>query len=346
MSEDTTGFDLATGTVDEAQEMVGATSERFSSAEPINRSRIQFFASLIEDSNPSFWDEGFAKRQWGGFYAPLGMLRVWRLKPLWHPGQDDHLGSVTYPTDVPLPARFDNVINIRTTETSHRPALAGTRLHWQAELLDVTEQKSTGLGDGHFITTRTVFTNDDGLEVGEYENVMLRHESSGDADADHEPVTENRAPIEGSDGELTEADYDSITLDQVEEGVDLPSYDYPLSYRRIIHNVAATRDFFPGHYDPMYARSQGNRSIFLNTMTFQGLIDRLALDWAGPAWRVTERTISMEGSAIAGDNLTVRGSVTDVDRDGRTIEIEGGVFSENHERVICPTTVTITRGSE
>jgi acyl dehydratase len=348
MGEDKTGFDLEVGTVDEAKEMIGSTSERCSSAEPINRSRIQFYAGLLRDKNPSFWDEGFAKSQWGDVYAPLGMLRVWRLEPSWQPTHDTHLGSVSIPTDVPLPSEFDNVINIQTKEKYHRPARVGTRLHWQAEVLDVSEEKSTGLGPGHFITSQTIFWNDDGLKVGEYENVMLRHATVGREDEGYTESTPENIEREAThqtveeNAQLTNEDYESISVGSVGEGDSIPSYDYPITYRRVIESVAATRDFFPGHFDPEYARSQGNSSIYINTMVFQGLLDRLALDWAGPEWRVVERTMEMKGSAVVGDNLTMQGSVSNVNREESTIEIEGGVYSDNHDQIICPGSITIS----
>lgn len=347
MEEDVTGFDLAVGTVEEAKASVGETSDRYRSADRVNRAMIRFYAALLEDKNPSYWDEDFARRQWGGIRSPLGMLRTWRIEPLWHPERDAGLGSGPMAARVPLPEELNTIINVRTEVTGHRPILEGDRLNWRSEVVDVSDEKSTRLGRGHFVTTRTAFRNGEGLPVGEYENVMLRYAPDEEPDEyAGDPVTENRYDVERRDAPLAEADYESLSIEDVDEGEAVPSFDYPLSYRRVVHNAAATRDFYPGHHDPEFARAQGTPSIYLNTMTFQGLVDRLALDWAGPEWRVAERTIHMQGSAVVGDRLTVEGSVVGVDPDGPTVEIEGGVYSNDLDRMVCPAAVTITTAEQ
>ncbi len=72
-----------------------------------------------------------------------------------------------------------------------------------------------------------------------------------------------------------------------------------ITYQRVVENAGATWDYFPGHFDPVYAQSQGNPTIYVNTMHLAGLADRVATDWAGPGSRVVRRSLRLAGSVYA-----------------------------------------------
>jgi hypothetical protein len=64
--------------------------------------------------------------------------------------------------------------------------------------------------------------------------------------------------------------YKSKSWEEVEEGELLPEINMFISYRKVIQNVVATRDFFPGHHNPEYARAQGvEKHISSNTLLFR-----------------------------------------------------------------------------
>jgi len=105
-------------------------------------------------------------------------------------------------------------------------------------------------------------------------------------------------------------DYSQRYWDDVVEGDELPEVRDEITYRRVIMNPATTWDYFPGHHDPEYARSQGQPTIYINTMHFLGFIDRLATDWGGPASFIARRKMSMRNSIYAGDTMVGRGRVT------------------------------------
>lgn len=343
--EELTGTSPPVGTYEEAREWIGRTGDTHYAPQPVNRSMIQFFASMVEDGNPSYWDESFADEQWGGLVSPAAMMLTWRFQHLWAPDQSDDDGedAVSVAT-VPLPEGKDNIVNTETETVVHEPITEGTWLNWQTEIVDVSSEKDTVLGPGHFVTSKTYLRDERGNRLAEDVNSMLRFDESeaGDlfeADTD-EPFAEGRRLVEVDDDQGPEDRYTSRSVEKAAaaEGENVHSFEFPVTYRKIIQDVAATRDFYPVHHDPEFARSRGNETIFLNTMAFQGLVDRLALDWAGPEWRVVERTITMMGSAVAGDALTVEGEVENVTDDG---EIELGVSINKDGRDICPATVTI-----
>src|ERR1700758_2875746 len=98
--------------------------------------------------------------------------------------------------------------------------------------------------------------------------------------------------------------------DEICVPADLPEVVDEIDYQRVVMNAGATWDYFPGHYDPAYARSHGHPTIFVNTMHLAGFIDRVATEWAGPYSRVVRRKMRMLGSIYAGDSMVGRGRAT------------------------------------
>ncbi|SPM41655.1 Acyl dehydratase, partial [Mycobacterium numidiamassiliense] len=128
--------------------------------------------------------------------------------------------------------------------------------------------------------------------------------------------------------------------------VELPEVVDPISYQRVVENAGATWDYFPGHFDPNYAQSQGNPTIYVNTMHLAGFADRVATDWAGPSSRVVRRSLRLAGSVYAGDTMIGRGRVVAKRRDDSVnpprclvdISIE---VTNQHGVLCCPVELTL-----
>jgi acyl dehydratase len=120
----------------------------------------------------------------------------------------------------------------------------------------------------------------------------------------------------------------------------------PIDYQRVVMNPGATWDYFPGHYDPDYARRHGQPTIFVNTMHIAGFVDRIATEWAGPYSRVVRRKVTLIGSIYAGDTMVGRGRIVDkrIDTTGthprHLVDLEIGVFNQRDE-LCCPAEVTL-----
>ena len=61
-----------------------------------------------------------------------------------------------------------------------------------------------------------------------------------------------------------------LRFDDVAVGDEITPVSIPVTYKRICMNAASTWDWFPGHHDPEYARSQGQRTIYLSTLFLHG----------------------------------------------------------------------------
>jgi acyl dehydratase len=132
----------------------------------------------------------------------------------------------------------------------------------------------------------------------------------------------------------------------VQAGSQLPEVTIEISYRRVVMNAAATWDWFPGHHDPFYAREQGQRTIYLSTLFFQGLVDRLVTDWAGPRAFIRRRKIEMRRSIYAGQVARASGRAARVYEDDGAglVDVEAEVGSDEGPCVLAAVTVELPRG--
>jgi acyl dehydratase len=274
---------LAFGTYEEAKRWVGRRSELFE-CEEINWPQIKLFAGLVEDANPAYWDEAFAKKRYGGILAPPGMLMVWSMFLPWEPGKVRQ--GPLFAALVPLPG--ETLINAATETELFLPVVVGDRLTLETVVEDVSLEKETRLGRGHFVTTRGTYRNQRGERVALHANVMFRFHAEARNIAEPLPARDP-APIAPEDR--------------------LPELVMPVTLRLCVLDALATRDMFPGHHDRDYARTQNARDVYLNTMFFHGLLDRIGCEWAGPDAVLRRRRLKMIAPVCAGDTIRSSGRV-------------------------------------
>lgn len=136
--------------------------------------------------------------------------------------------------------------------------------------------------------------------------------------------------------------YKQVFWEDVKEGDAIPKISLEASYTNLIMAVAATRDYFPGHHDPEYAKKQGQKNIYMNTTQLTGFIDRVITDWAGPRTFIKKRKFSMQRSIYAGDTVFGEGHVTKVHKDGdgrHLIDVE--VMISTQKGPCAPVSATI-----
>jgi acyl dehydratase len=138
----------------------------------------------------------------------------------------------------------------------------------------------------------------------------------------------------------------SMDWDEISIPVELPVVEDQISYQRVVMNSGATWDYFPGHFDPAYAESQGHPTIFVNTMHVAGFADRIATDWAGPDSRVVRRKMRLIGSIYAGDTMVGCGRVvakrcdTTVGPPRYLVDLQIEVTNQRGE-LCCPVELTL-----
>jgi acyl dehydratase len=288
------------GPAEEGERWVGHESVRIAPY-PVNAAQIAYYCSATEDANENYWDEEAAGRRYGSIVSPPGMLIVWGYPLPWTPsGKPAH--SPFLSLEVPLPGR--TLINVGTDTTFHTVMRVGDQLTYRERITAVSREKRTVLGRGRFVTSMTDVTNQDGALIAVHENVLYRYE----ADV----------------GEPSE----SVVVEAPPPG-DLPVVTMPVTVGRCVLDAATTRDFFPGHHDRDYARAQGARDIYLNTMFYHGFVDRVVTDWAGPDAFIVRRALRMLTPACVGDTLTTSATIAGKrEVDGRTLtDVEITVYT-------------------
>jgi acyl dehydratase len=118
--------------------------------------------------------------------------------------------------------------------------------------------------------------------------------------------------------------------DEITEGASIPPVVDEITARRVVQNPGATGDYFPGHWDPDYARRQGQPTIYANSLHVFGLLDRAVTDWAGPDTFVVRRNVRLVSSMYAGETVTVSGTVTGKsEENGRLVELDLALASRS-----------------
>jgi acyl dehydratase len=119
----------------------------------------------------------------------------------------------------------------------------------------------------------------------------------------------------------------------------LPPLVDEITARRVVMGPGATGDYFPGHWDADYARSQGQPTVYANSLMLFGLVDRAATEWLGPRAFLVRRAVRLQLSLYAGDTVTVRGTVAGV-REGGLVDLDVAVTNQDRA-TLCTAAVTL-----
>lgn len=140
---------------------VGRTGTPWAARDPVNRAAIRNWCDAMRFDGEA---PALAAPEEPD-HAPAAMLAVWTMA-----------GNVPRVFDDACPrgrvfallqaAGYGSMIGTNSEEEYFRQLAVGELLTGTLSLLEVSEQKTTGLGTGHFVTTLTEFTNQEGDRVG------------------------------------------------------------------------------------------------------------------------------------------------------------------------------------
>ena len=134
--------------------------------DPVNVPMIRHWVEAMGDTNPVYLDDGAAQATGrDGIVAPAVMLQVWSMKGLKSQGPRQS-SEQTNLLNLLDEAGFTSVVATNTDQEYLRELVPGDELTTTAFIESVSEEKATGLGVGHFVTTRTEYRDQDGELVG------------------------------------------------------------------------------------------------------------------------------------------------------------------------------------
>jgi uncharacterized OB-fold protein len=131
------------GTVAREVAAQGECSPRIA-RDPVNEAMINNWTEALGDRNPAY-----------PAVAPPAMVQVWTMRGLHpNPDDDDPLGRMSEVLDA---AGYTSVVATNSEQTYHRHLKPGERVAVTSRLEDVVGPKKTALGEGWFVTTRSIW---------------------------------------------------------------------------------------------------------------------------------------------------------------------------------------------
>jgi acyl dehydratase len=268
---------------------------------------IRLWCEVIEDANPVYYDADVARANgFPGIIAPPAMILTWFYPAEWSPTGGGARTAETLKRDLP---DFPHSVGLRSVQTHARPLVLGERLTASELVAPPSAPQPTERGFGPRQVRYRSLVDEAGTEASGIEYETLRM-AMPDGD-DHEEVA--LAPMPRYDGVPAGSARDA------EAGQVLPSLALPLTLKRCIKWVGASRDFFEAHLDGDYARRTGARDLYVGIHFFYALVGRAITDWTGPAGFVERMEFTHWGRCFPGETASVTGRVAAVRRAERTV---------------------------
>ncbi|NRA35373.1 MAG: MaoC family dehydratase N-terminal domain-containing protein [Polyangiaceae bacterium] len=306
---------------------------------------IRHWCETVEDGNPLYLDEEYAKSQgYDGIIAQAGMLICTLTLPYRWPYVEGRKSRRLM--HFQLKELLELPVGILASYESFfkLPVQLGDRLTTTARLLSISDFKRTRLGEGYFTKIQTLYTNQReetvcetitnlfsygganqlGKEVSEEEKKTLaakRAQPSTEADqAPADPPSPEA--IRGGWHNGTEECLESwrtgwnpkppnkLFFDDVKVGDELPELLMPITVTRCSFMASGSRDFAPQHHNSWYAHNKSkSRDMFLGTHFNLGMMSRFMTDWGGPTSTVRRIMLKMRRTICAGEDMFITGRV-------------------------------------
>ncbi len=133
--------------------------------DPVNQPMIRRWCDAMGEDNPIYNDADTARAEgFDGIVAPPAMMDVWTMPPYRPDGR-------TREESMALLKLFDEagytgVVATNIEQDYDRYLKLGDVVHSETVVEDISAEKQTGLGAGHFVTIRYEFTDQEGAPVG------------------------------------------------------------------------------------------------------------------------------------------------------------------------------------
>ena len=162
------------GVQEKIQALYGKESPPIVGVDAVSKEMIRHWCEAMEDDNPLYQDEKYAKKtKYKGIISPPMMVQAWSFGPLWPDGQEMEWRHPELPWEKDkMPHRvgvkllensgFPAVIATNTTLEFFNPLFPGDQVTQKITVTDITPEKKTGQGAGHFYTFRFSYYNQKG----------------------------------------------------------------------------------------------------------------------------------------------------------------------------------------
>ncbi len=292
----------------------------YNSFNPVSRVQIWQWTSAMGDRNPLYLDDAYrAGSEFDRVVAPPAMMQMWTMRDIndqYAPGSTDAPPYQIF--DTLSENGFPGNVAVSYDITFHRYLQEGDRAHHYTTVVNITDLKTTALGEGHFVTERVEY-----LDQGEqlfaealitYFQYRPAEQAVDEAPAEDPAVAKPAA--QAPTAERWQSSFSDVTFDDLSEGDALPELVIPITHKLIVGGAIATQDFIPVHHNVPAAQAAAMPDIFMNILTTSGLTARYLSDWAGPASRLRKLSFKLMAPNTPGDSMTMQGRVSALEDTG------------------------------
>ena len=100
-------------------------------------------------------------------------------------------------------------------------------------------------------------------------------------------------------------------FDDVKEGEEIPTVQFPLSLHRMIVQAGANYDYAPIHVNTEVAQAQGASEMYINNVFIQAMWERAIREYIGLDGVIKKvGPFRIKTFGIVGENIAVKGHVT------------------------------------
>lgn len=146
---------------DAQRSLIGQETARRPAPYVINEAMARFWCEMVEDPNPVYFDEAYARTTWlQGTFAPPAMLFTWGMPPVWPEAErESPIGKLNL-------EGCTATIAVNSVQEYFLPIRYGDSLTVTSQVSSISDEKTTRLGTGHFVSTLDTFRNQFGQAVG------------------------------------------------------------------------------------------------------------------------------------------------------------------------------------
>ncbi|MBO0864195.1 MAG: MaoC family dehydratase N-terminal domain-containing protein [Mycobacterium sp.] len=147
--------------------------------DPVNQPMIRHWAHALDDMNPVYLDTEFAaSSRFGGIVSPPVMLQTWVMPSPKLAGIAERGGVPVETTTNQMgfieEAGFTGIVATNSEFEIERYPRLGDVISSTAVIEDVSEEKTTALGTGHFVTWVTTYVDQNDEVLGRQRFRVLR----------------------------------------------------------------------------------------------------------------------------------------------------------------------------
>jgi hypothetical protein len=304
------------------QDQLGKRLGPYNSFNPVSAVQVWQWCSAMGDRSPLYLDETYqSSTEFAGrrIVAPPAMMQMWTMRDIngaYAPGS-----TATKPyliMDVLRQLGYSDNLAVSYDITFHRYLVEGDRAHHYQTVVNISELKTTALGEGYFFTDQMEFIDQHGELFAEAQVCYFQYRATG---AETVP-TGKKTQLPSHSG--WQSDYTDLDSQMLREGMELPKLAIPITHELIIGGAIATQDFVKVHHNVNEAKAAGMPDIFMNILTTCGLSARYLAGWAGPGSRLKKLKFNLMGPNTPGDTMVMQGRLDSItsEQDVATVQVD------------------------